>query len=299
LNRTPIDLRARRKGIFLMLGAGLSWSTGGIIIRNLTLADPWEIVFWRSSFMVIFMLGILLAWHRTRMMKKIIEVGWLGLLAGAFLASTFFFFILSLERNTVANTLVLMSVSPLLVALLGRIILSELLPLRTGVAIAVALLGILIMFYDGLDAGQSLGNFFALGVAIALSLNIIVLRRVGSSVSMAPAVLLAGFFAIAFSLPLAWPLAASPHDLTLLWIMGWLQLGAGCLLMTLAAPYLLAGEIGLLGLLEPVLGTIWVWLGIGERPTNFALIGGGIVIGALLVNALYGMRGSSANQSGI
>jgi len=279
-----------RKGLLLMIGAGLCWSTGGILVRNVTLTDPWEIVFWRSVFMVIFLLGVLIFWHRTKVFVRIAEVGLQGVLAGALLAFTFFFFILSVTRNTVTNTLVLMSIGPFFVALFGRIFLGELVPLRTWSAIALALAGISIMFSEGLDSGRSLGNFLALGVPIAFALMVVVLRRAHASVSMVPAVMLAGIFSIIVSLPLAWPLAPTLHDLTVLWIMGWVQLGIGCVLMTIATRYLSAGEVGLLALLETILGPIWVWLGIGERPTNIALIGGLIVIVALLANGLLGMR---------
>lgn len=268
----------------------MCWSTGGILVRNVKLADPWEIVFWRSVFMVIFLMGVLAFWHRAGVFKKIREVGIQGILAGAFLASTFFFFILSLTHNTVANTLVLMSTLPFFVALFGRLFLSELVPLRTWSAIAVALAGIILMFADGIDSGQSLGNFLALGVPTAFALNIIILRRAHASVNMVPAVMLAGLFSIIVSLPLAWPLTPTLHDLTVLCIMGWVQLGTGCVLMTIATRYLPAVEVGLLALIETTLGPIWVWLSIGERPTDIALVGGLIVIGALLGNGLLGMR---------
>ncbi len=296
LSRGGLDGHYRRRGMLLMIGAGLCWSTGGILIRNVNLADPWEIVFWRSTFMVIFMVGVLVFWHRTGVFKKIGEIGIQGVLAGAFLASTFFFFILSVTHNTVANTLVLMSTLPFFVAFFGRIFLGELVSLRTWVSIAVALSGIILMFADGIDSGQSLGNFLALGVPTAFALNIIILRKAHTSVSMVPAVMLAGLFSIVVSLPLAWPLTASLHDLTVLCIMGWVQLGTGCLLMTIATRHLSAAEVGLFALLETTLGPIWVWLGIGERPTDIALVGGLIVIGALFGNGLLDMRTRSVSS---
>jgi len=176
------------------------------------------------------------------------------------------------------------------VALFGRIFLRELVSPRTWGAIAIALLGIMLMFSEGLDTGQCLGNLLALGVPTAFALNIVVLRRAHASVSMVPAVMLAGIFSIIVSLPLAWPLTPAPRDLIVLGIMGWVQLGTGCVLMTMAARYLPAGQIGLFALLETTLGPLWVWLGIGERPTDIALVGGVIVIGALLTDGLLGMR---------
>jgi drug/metabolite transporter (DMT)-like permease len=234
--------------------------------------------------MVVYMLGLLAVQHRSKMIKRIAEVGVEGVLASAFMACAFFLYILSITRTTAANTFVLMSVSPFFMALLGRIFLGERVNLRTWGAIAVALVGIVIMFHAGIDAGQSFGNILALGIPTALAFNVVVLRRAGTAVNMVPAVLLAAILATIVSLPPAWPLTPTVRDLVVLWIMGWLQLGTGCVLMTMAARHLPAREIGLLALLETTLGPIWVWVGIGERPSDLALIGGMIVVAALLVN---------------
>ena len=285
---------SRRKGVLLMIGAGLCWSTGGILVRSVVLTDPWEIIFWRSVFMVIFMMGVLTLWHRAKVLEKIFEVGLPGILAGALLASTFFFFILSVTRNTVANTLILMSVGPFFVALSGRIFLGEQVSLRTWGTISTALVGIVLMFSEGLDSGRTIGNLLALGVPVAFGLNVVILRRTHASVSMAPAVMLAGIFSIVVSFPFAWPFTPTLRDFVVLGVMGWVQLGIGCVLMVMAARYLSAAEIGLFALLETILGPVWVWLGFGERPTDMALVGGLIVISALLLNGLLGMRERSS-----
>ena len=273
-----------------MIGASLCWSTGGILVRNVVLTDSWEIAFWRSLFMVVYMLGLLAVQHRSRMIERIAEVGVQGVLAGAFMACTFFLYILSITRTTAANTFVLMSVAPFFMALLGRIFLGEQVNLRTWGAIAGALVGIVIMFHAGIDAGHSLGNILALGIPMALASNVIMLRRAGTAVNMVPTVLLAAIFATLVSLPPAWPLTPTGRDLAVLWVMGWLQLGTGCVLLTMAARHLPAREIGLLALLETTLGPIWVWLGIGERPSDLTLIGGVIVVGALVANGWMNQR---------
>jgi drug/metabolite transporter (DMT)-like permease len=281
---------ARRKGVLLMIAAGLCWSTGGIFVRNVASTDGWEIVFWRSVFMVAFLFAVLVWWHRGAVWSKIAAVGAAGLLSGALLAATFFFFILSLMRNTAANTFVLMSTGPFFVAVFGWFFLRERVPLRTWIAIAVALAGITLMFAEGLDAGRSLGNVLALGVPTAFALNIVVLRRMHATVDMVPAVMIAGLISIVVALPFAVPLDPTPRDLAVLAPMGFLQLGLGCLLMTKATRYLSAGEVGLLSLIETILAPIWVWLGVGERPTELALVGGLIVFGALVANEWVGFR---------
>jgi drug/metabolite transporter (DMT)-like permease len=167
-------------------------------------------------------------------------------------------------------------------------------PARTWAAIAVALAGITLMFVEGVDAGRSLGNLLALGVPTAFALNVIVLRRMHATVDMVPAVMIAGLISIAVAAPFAWPLDAVPRDLAVLAPMGFIQLGLGCLLMTKATRYLSASEVGLLSLVETILAPIWVWLGVGERPSELALVGGLVVLGALAANEWIGFRAATA-----
>jgi drug/metabolite transporter (DMT)-like permease len=292
-----IDAAARRKGVALMVAAGLCWSTGGIFVRSVATTDGWEIVFWRSVFMVVFLFAVLAWWHRGAVWSRIAAVGPAGVLSGALLAATFFFFILSLMRNTAANTFVLMSTGPFFVAAFGLAFLGERVPARTWVAIAVALGGITLMFVEGLDAGRSLGNLLALGVPTAFALNVIVLRRMHATVDMVPAVMIAGLISIAVAAPFAWPLETAASDLAVLAPMGFVQLGLGCLLMTKATRYLTASEVGLLSLVETILAPIWVWLGVGERPSELALLGGLVVLGALVANAWIGSRAATVTAS--
>ena len=284
----------RRKGIALMIAAGFCWSTGGILVRNTDLRDPWEIVVWRSAFMVIFVAAVLAIQNRGRVLAKIVQAGMPGVWSGLALGATFFFFILSITQTTVANTLVLMSTGPFFAALAGRIFLGERVPARTWVAIAAALAGVVLMFADSLGTGRLAGNLLALGVPIAFTLNVVVLRRYRASVDLVPSVLLAGVFSIVVAAPLAWPFEPTTRDLVVLGVMGAAQVGAGCVLMTIASRYLAAGEIGLLALAETILGPLWVWLGVGERPTPLALAGGAIVLVALAANAVAGRRSRTA-----
>ena len=288
------DAAARRKGVLLMIAAGLCWSTGGIFVRNVELADPWEIVFWRSIFMVVFLFGLLVWWHRGAVWSRIVAVGAPGILSGALLAATFFFFILSITRTTAANTFILMSTGPFFVAMFGLAFLGERVPLRTWVAIGAALAGIALMFVAGIEVGRTAGNLLALGVPIAFAVNIVILRKMHAAVDMVPAVLIAGIMSLFVSAPAAWPLTPSTHDLAVLAPMGVIQLGLGCVFMTRATRYLSAGEIGLLCLIETILAPLWVWIGVGERPTVLALAGGVVVVGALAANEWVGMRQARA-----
>lgn len=288
----------RRKGVLLMVGAGLCWSLGGLIVRSISIRDAWEIVFWRSLFMGLFVAVVLLAMHGRQAWTQVRAVGGAGIVAAACLAAQIYFFILSLQNTATANTFVLMSVSPLVTALAGWLFLHEKVRTTTWFAIAVALAGIAIMFGDGFrvaGAGsQWLGNLFALFVPLAYAAQILFVRRVrGSSAAapnLLPTILIAGVIATIPALLLAPTLSASAQDLGLLALMGCVQLGLGCVLMTLAVPHLRAAEMGLLALIEPILAPVWVWIGVGEVPGSAALAGGALIIGALLVNSWFGLR---------
>ncbi|HEY3180883.1 MAG TPA: DMT family transporter [Casimicrobiaceae bacterium] len=273
-----------RRAILFMIVAAICWSSGGFLVRQLSITNAWEIVFWRSLFMTLFVAGVLLAIHGRKMPRAVAAVGLPGLMAGACLAGTFFFFIGSLMRTTVANTNVLMSVSPFLAALSGRWLLNEPVPLRTWLAMVVAFAGIVVMFADSLDAGRLTGNLLALGVSCCFAAQLTLLRKFRAHVDMLPQVMIAGVLSLALAFALSPRFAASARDLAILAIMGSVQLGIGCLLATAASKHLSATELGLLALLEPILGPIWVWILMGEDPGAMALAGGVIVLLAVLAN---------------
>jgi len=279
--------RAHRRAILYMIVAPVCWSSGGLLVRLLSFRDAWEIVFWRSLFMALFVLATLAIVQRGRVGAAVRAVGWPGLLSGLFLAGQFFLFIASLTHTTVANTFVLMSVSPFLAALAGRVFLKEPVPLRTWIAIGVAVAGMAVMFSEGVDAGHLAGNLLAIGVSCLFALNVTVLRKVHANVDMLPTVMIAGLLSIVLALPPALPVEATARDLAILALMGSVQLGAGCLLMVAASKHLSATELGLLALLEPILGPVWVWALLGEHPGRLALVGGAIVLGAVIANQVF------------
>jgi len=285
--RTPAE---HRKGIALMVGATLCWASAGILVRNMEVTDGWKIAFWRSLFMTAFLLVVLSFQHGSRLLQRVHAMGWPGVVSGLLFAGMMISFILALSLTTVANTLVVGSISPFVAALCGRLFLGEKVAPRTWLAMIAAIGGITMMFFDALSSGGWAGNLIALCIPLGFGANVVILRKHRAAVDMMPSVLLAGIFSMLIALPFALPLSVSTGDLALLSIMGVVQLGAGLLLMMVAVRYLASAEIGLLSILEIVFGTLSVWVLIGERPSQAALIGGAIVIGALAANQLAGLR---------
>jgi len=174
-----------------MVAAGLCWSTGGILVRSVTVTDAWEVVFWRALFMAAFIGVFLTVQYRHRAMAQVTAVGLPSVLAGALLASASFLFILSVMRTTVANALVLMSTSPFVAALCGRLFLGEHVPRRTYLAMTAGLAGITLMFADALGSGALSGNLLACGVPVVFAAKIILLRHLGTTPYMLLTLLLA------------------------------------------------------------------------------------------------------------
>jgi len=123
-----------------------------------------------------------------------------------------------------------------------------------------------------------------------------VLRKFHATVDMLPQVMVAGLVSLVVAFALSPPFAASSRDLAVLALMGCVQLGTGCLLATAASRHLTATELGLLALLEPITGPLWVWFLMGERPSSLALVGGAIVFGAVIANEAFAAWRSRGQQ---
>lgn len=292
-----VSPNSRVRGILLMLAAGMCWSLGGVIVRKLSMQDVWVIVFWRALFMALFLGVLLLALRGRAAAASVRAIGKAGVIASVCLALQIYCFILALNNTTAANTFVLMSLSPLTAALAGLLFLRERIERHTWIAIACALGGIVIMFGEGMDSGHWVGNLFALCVPVAYACQILFVRKTqraqhtqGHAPDLLPTVWLAGLLALLPALLWGGPLRVAAPDLGLLALMGCVQLGLGCWLMTLAVRHLRAAEMGLLALTETILAPLWVWWGVGETPGRAALSGGLLIVGALAVNAWLRLR---------
>lgn len=294
-------LTTHQRAVLLMIIAPTLWSIAGVLTRHLDAARGFEITFWRSFFSAVFVAVALVAqqgWGGAA--GTVRAVGILGILSGMMWCVMFVSFMIALTKTTVANTLIVMSVSPLLTAFLAWLFLKQQIPQRTWLAIIAAFLGILWMFIcsmSDMDGQHLLGMLIAGAVPVAAAVNLIAIKRAGHGVDLIPAVLLGSVFSAALMFPLAWPLQASLHDIGLLAVLGFFQLGLPCMLMVHAAKSMTAPEVSLLALLEVLLGPLWTWLGAGEVPARETLIGGAVVIAALVFNELAAMQPATANAA--
>lgn len=286
-------LNPHRRAILLMIIAPMLWSMAGVVTRHLDAARGFEVTFWRSVFSALFVAAALIGRQGVvRSMVTVRAVGMPGVVSGFMWCVMFTCFMIALTQTTVANTLIVMSVSPLLTAFLAWVLLKQRIPRRTWLAILAAFAGIVWMFIKGINdvGGQHLvGMLIAAGVPVAASINLIAIKHAGHGVDLIPAIFLGSAFSAVLMLPFAWPLQASLHDVGLLAVLGFFQLGFPCMLMVRAAKNLSAPEVALLALLEVLLGPLWAWLGAGEVPAEETLVGGAIVIAALVLNEIAAM----------
>jgi drug/metabolite transporter (DMT)-like permease len=281
------------KGVIIMMIAGLILSTGGPIIRNISDASGFQIVFWRSVSQSIFVLVFLLARNGGTTLRVFFDIGHSGLLASVFLGLAFFGFVFSITNTTVANTMFLISTVPFFTALLAWPMLRERVTGVTWIAILVALIGVLVMVSQALTMGKLLGNVMGLFCAGSTALYIICIRWGavgGRKIDMIPVVCVAGLVAALISFIFeGGRVSVSSNDLIWCLIAGACQNGPGFMLYTMAARYVAAAELSLLGLVEVIIGPIWVWLLFNEIPALSTVTGGIFVLSAVVGLAIWSM----------
>lgn len=281
---------AHRRAAWLVCLSAFLWSIAGVFTRHLSSAEGVEVNFWRSLFCLFGVVAVLIWRERGNPLHAVRAMGLPGLMSGVLWGVQFTFFMLALTRTSTANTLLVCSLVPLVAALLGRVVLGEPIRASTWAAIAAALAGIWWMLRDGVSAAGATGMLIALAVPLASASNYVALKKLHTSVDLTPAVAVGALLSCLGTLPLAWPLGASQGDVAILAMLGLVQLAAPCLIVVRAATRLAPHEVGLLGLLEVVLGPLWAWLGAGEAIERATIEGGLIVLAALAANELLGRR---------
>lgn len=324
----PMPFRAlsrlgHTQAVFMMIAVTLMWSIAGVVSRQLESAARFEVTFWRSAFTALSLLIILPVWRAADRESGVLEAPagqgrlqrhW-GVLptsrafwvSGVCWSVMFTAFMLALTFTSVANVLIIMSVGPLFTALLARFAIGQRLPLRTWVAIVVAGAGIAYMYGSQMlqafteptanPSGLLLGSLASLCVPVAGAINWTVVQRSqshGQRIDLVPSVLLGAVISALVTLPLAAPFAATTNDVAWLAMLGLVQLAIPCALAVVCARSLKAPEVSLLALLEVIFGIMWAWLWASETPGREVLIGGSVVMAALLINELLAWRDRSA-----
>ena len=260
--------------------AAVAWSTAGVLQRQLTL-DTATQVLGRAAFAGLALLVYVAVVERGRVVQAFRSVGLAGLALALCVATASGSFIAALNHTSVARVLFILAIAPVLAALLARVTLGEPITRRTVVAMAVALAGLTLML-GAPGEGSLAGDGLSFLVALAFAL-MIVITRWRRDISMAPATFLSQVILIAAFLPFASPGEIGGDDVVWLAALGIGQIGIGFALFTVGARLIPAAQVGLITLLEIVLGPLWVWLALDERPSTLTLVGGAVVIVAIAI----------------
>ena len=281
------------RGLALVAAAALIWSSGGLIVRMLDSADNWTTIFWRSVSACLFLALFVAVRDGRQAVGLFRRMGLPGLIVGAGFACASISFVVALSLTTVAETLMIMSAAPLIAALLGRFVIGEQIRPLTWITIAAVMCGIAVMVSDARGAGSLLGSGFALLSALGYSAAVVTTRRY-PQIRMTPAVCTGAAMAALVALPFASVGEVTMHDAPLLMLFGAGQLGLGLAVFVTGARLIPAAHSALTGMLETILGPLWVWLALAEKPGPMVLVGGAIVIGSVLANTLVSLRTRTA-----
>ena len=282
-------------GVVFVLLATLGWSLSGIFVRLMPGLDGWQINCWRGYWMSIALLVYLVAVYGRDTAAKFRAIPWIALLTSAgFFAVGSTMYVTSLTLVSTATVSVIGASSPIFTGMLSPWITGERPSLAAWGAAILALLGVMVIAWDGLESGRLIGILVSVGVPISFACQTLALRRY-RGVDMVPAICVGGFVTFLAAGLLGFTAGhagggfdISPRNLLLLAAMGPLQLSIPLIFYVKGARSVSAVTLSLIVMLDAVVNPLWPWLFVGEMPGTPAFIGGAIIIGAVTISIIGG-----------
>ena len=269
-------------GPFLIFLGACSLSFGGLIVKSFEGATLWQILFWRTVFFLIVISLYLALTYKKQVFRSFYNLGFPGFFGGFILSLGFSSYVFAMYNTTVANANFIIQTQTIFLAIFGYFFLKEKISAITLTSIILAISGILLMVGSSLSPGQMSGNIAAFIMPISFATLILVVRKY-PTVDMVPAQFVAGVFALLIGYLMSEKIMISPNDIFLGFLAGFLQLGLGFIFITIGAQRTPSAMVGVIMLTEAVLGPLWAWLFINEQPPFIVIIGGSIVIFAVLL----------------
>ncbi|HJU49051.1 MAG TPA: DMT family transporter [Gaiellaceae bacterium] len=287
------ERRSYRKGQLAIVLAALAWSTAGVLQRQLSV-DTVTQLSGRAVFSCLALLGFVAVLNRGQTFQAFRTMGRAGLAVAVCVAVASGSFVVALNQASVANVLFMQAVSPIAAAVLAWITLGDPITRRAMGAMIVAVLGVGLMV-GGPDSGGVVGVAVSFVMTLAFAVSLVITRH-RRDISMAPAICLSQALVFAVTAPFATPSSLTGHDVGYLALLGVGQMALGLAFFTVGARLIPATEVALISLLEIVLGPLWVWIALGERPAPATIAGGAIVLGAVLLQTTQRLPVSSVRR---
>lgn len=294
-----ITMQTYSTGVLYAILGGVFLSTGGLLVRFVDQASPWTILFYRSLVFTVTVLLFLFIRNRQAFKQQFLKIKLIDLLASFLLALGFICYLLSLFNTSVANTVLLLSTGPVAAGVLAYFVLGEAIRALTWAAMVLAFAGVCVMVSGGINANDVVGIIYAFGAVLSFACFVVLLRYLGPQRDMMAPTALAGVIAAIMCVPMMLPLTESivisGRDIFVAVCLGSFQVGFGFIFITLSAKSVPAAQIPLLALSETALSPIWVWLAVDEVPARNTIIGGAIVLIAVLLQGYAGIRAARQN----
>ena len=269
-------------GPLLVFFGACSLSFGGLIVKSFEGSTLWQILFWRSVFFLLVVSIYLVVTYKNKVLQSFYNSGIPGFFGGFILSIGFCGYVFAMYNTTVANANFIIQTQTIFLAIFGYIFLKEKISVITLVSIILAISGIILMLGNSLSSGEMIGNIGACTMPISFAILILVIRKY-PKVDMVPSQFIAGIFAIVIGYLLSSSINVTAHDIFLGFLAGFFQVGFGFIFITIGARKTPSAMVGIIMLTEAVLGPLWAWLFVDETPPLMVLIGGTVVISAVLL----------------
>lgn len=265
----------------------------GLYMRLLSQADGFQILFFRSLSLCLIVLMVCCLRRKVTPLMFLKSIDKNDFLIGLSLSLAFVCYVFAMLYTTVASTLLILSATPFIAAIIGWLWINERPRSITWIAMAFAIVGIYFMVRSGYHLGNSVGNLLALLSGFWFALMLVMARHVrkndilgGTFVGGAICIFIGAIMALLFGTGLK----VTTQDLLIILGMGAFGIGIGITLVTWGASHVPAAEVSILVLIESVLGPVWPWLFLNEAMTLSEILGGMLVLGSVVVFAIFSIR---------
>ena len=292
-----MQLTDKQKGIALSLIGVLVITPDSLLIRLIGIPS-WELLFYRGLIPFVLLFILLLLYYKKNFLHSLLITGLPGLFYAILIALGNTTFVISIQNTNVANTLIMIALTPFATAILSSIFLKEHPSKKMWFTIIACFIVVLFIFYDSYQGNRMYGDFFGLLTAILIGGSAVVVRY-SKLVNFLPSLLIAKLFT--FVIPILF-IQSFPESLIIDLREFYLIIAMGiCLFIalsfiTLAPRYIPAYEVEIFFVLETILGPLWVWLIIHEQPTTKTIIGGICIILIIMSHTLSELRSLDSNK---
>ena len=273
----------------LLAFIGVLFITPDSLLIRLSNLETWGLLFYRGLIPFFVVLIGLLFFYRTKFFDALFNIGYVGIFYVISFSTCNITFIISIQNTNVANTLIMVAMAPMLSAVLATIFLKEKTNIKTWIAIFITFFSVAFIFYDSLKLGNILGDIFGFITALGLAINAN-LARYAKDRDLVPSAVLGKLCVAIFAFFFVENFELVETDLIIVPMMCIMCVAIPFVLVTIAPRFISAPEVNLFFLLEVIIGPIWVWVIINEKPSIETIIGGFVILVTIATHSYAALK---------